>query len=107
VTQKIPKWFLWVWALVAAPALNAAFAWFCYWHMSLEKELKPPFDLFPARLYPLVFFLLLISGLAAILNLLKPKIWIRLIVGIIYFFIMGAFMFFLGAAIGCSWGDCI
>jgi hypothetical protein len=107
VTKVFPKWFLWVWALAAAPGLNSVFVWFCYWHMSFEGELKPPFDFFPARLYPVVFFLLLISGLAAILNLLKPKIWIRLIVGIIYFFIMGAFMFFLGAAIGCSWGDCI
>jgi hypothetical protein len=98
---------LWVWALVAAPGLNAAFVWFCYWHMSLEREIKPPFDFFPARLYLVVFILLLISGLTVILNLLKPKNWIRLIVGIIYFFVMGAFMFFLGAAIGCSWGDCI
>jgi hypothetical protein len=102
------KWFLWLWAPVAVPGLNASFVWFCYWHASLKGELnKPPYVFFPAQFYPVVFFVLLISGLIAILHLLKPKTWIRIIVGVIYFSVMGAFIFFLGAEIGCSWGDCI
>ena len=75
--------------------------------MSLEGELKSPFNSFPAQFYPVVFFALLISGLVAVLNLLKLKTWIRAIIGIVYFFVIGVFMFFLGAAVGCSWGDCI
>ena len=107
MTGKFLKWFLWVWAIVGAPMLFAAFDWSSYWYALSKGRL--PYTIFPnwEWLWFFIFGFCLISGVIASFMALRCKIWIRVIAGIIYSVAMTAIMIFLGLTIACGWDDCL
>lgn len=89
---------------MGAPILFAAYICGCYWYARSKGAFLAD-DVIRDWLFFFVFGFCLISGLIVLEILLKVKIWLRIVLGIIYCLCMAVFMLFLGIYVASFWGD--
>jgi hypothetical protein len=112
-TKKyFPQIFFWIGAFIV-PLLDPAFVWISYLPTK-NGWLVPSKFVWPFFLVMVICLLIgllcFIKGLVALLDLLnfkKFKIWICIIMGLIYLVLMVAFMLGSELIISCHFGDCL
>ena len=101
MTKIFAKWILWLWVIVGVQGMFAFLL-----DGSFRYNFFARHDNWDAVLN-FILLILILSGVVVIWRLLKVKIWLKILLGLIYSIAMYLLSIVIALMIDCSWGDCL